>query len=96
MPVAEAVEIINRGAARVVTVSDEAILRAQAMLLRDTHNLAEPAGAAPLAALLSEREAMRGKRVAMVMSGGNADIANVRALAAVDLDQDEDPAQDQY
>ncbi len=94
VPVAEAVEIINRGAARVVTVSDAAILRAQAMLLRDTHNLAEPAGGAPLAALLSERDAMRGKRVAMVMSGGNADIANVRALAAVDLDQDQARDQD--
>ncbi len=86
VPVAEAVEIINRGAARVVTVSDEAILRAQAMLLRDTHNLAEPAGAAPLAALLSEREVNRGGRVAMIMSGGNADIENVKALIALDPD----------
>ena len=72
--------MINRQVARVVTVSDAAILEAQRLLLSLTHNLAEPAGAAALAALLSEREKMAGKTVAVILSGGNADAANLRAL----------------
>jgi threonine dehydratase len=39
----------------------------------DTHNVAEGAGAAPLAALLKERELMRGRRTGLVLSGGNVD-----------------------
>ena len=39
----------------------------------DTHNVAEGAGAAPLAALMRERGAMRGKNVALILSGGNID-----------------------
>jgi threonine dehydratase len=39
----------------------------------DTHNLAEGAGAAPLAALLKERARMQGKRVGLILSGGNID-----------------------
>ena len=86
IPVPAAVAIINAGAARIVTVSDDEILSAQAMMLSDTHNLAEPAGAAPLAAVLKERERQAGRRVGLVVSGGNADAANLRLLAALDLD----------
>jgi threonine dehydratase len=39
----------------------------------DAHQLTEGAGAAPLAALMQERERMAGKRVALVLSGGNID-----------------------
>ena len=39
----------------------------------DTHNVAEGAGAAALAALLQERTAMQGKRVGLILSGGNVD-----------------------
>ena len=81
-PVPEAVEAIGRGAARVVTVTDAAILEAQRLLLRLTHNLAEPAGAAALAALLAERRRQAGRRVAVILSGGNADDANRRQLFA--------------
>ncbi|MFP6756829.1 MAG: threonine dehydratase [Alphaproteobacteria bacterium] len=81
VPVAEAVEIVNRDAARIVTVDNDAILEAQRHLLRATHNLAEPAGAAPLAALLAERKRMIGKTVGIVISGGNADAENIRLLA---------------
>ncbi len=80
VPVAEAVEVINREVARVVTVSDAAILEAQRLLLRLTHNLAEPAGAAGLAALLHERRQMAGKNAAIILSGGNADAANLQEL----------------
>ena len=43
----------------------------------DTHNVAEGAGAAPLAALMLERSAMAGKKVGLVLTGGNADKALV-------------------
>ena len=51
----------------------DAILDAMSSYFTDTHNLAEGAGAAPLAALLQERDAMTGKRVGLVLSGGNVD-----------------------
>ena len=80
VPVDAAVAMINRHAARVVTVSDEAILAAQRLLLRLTHNLAEPAGACALAALLRERRRMAGRTAAVILSGGNADAANLRRV----------------
>ena len=41
----------------------------------DTHNVAEGAGAAPLAALLQERERMAGRKVGVILCGGNVDTA---------------------
>jgi threonine dehydratase len=73
-PDATALAIIRAGAARIVTVSDAAIADAVRAYWTDTHNLVEGAGAAPLAALLAERERMRGKRVGLVISGGNIDL----------------------
>ncbi|MDP6604292.1 MAG: threonine dehydratase [Rhodospirillales bacterium] len=83
VPDVDALRIIGAGAERVVTVTDEAILAAMAHLFTDTHNLAEGAGAAPLAALLQEKEAMAGKKIGLVLTGGNADKALFkRALEA--------------
>jgi len=48
---------------------------------QDTHNLAEGAGAAPLAALQKERARMAGKRVGLVLSGSNVDLALFVRLA---------------
>jgi threonine dehydratase len=73
-----ALDIIRKGAARVVTVSDAAIAEAVRIYWTDTHNLVEGAGAAPLAALMKEREDMRGKRVGLVVTGGNIDLALFR------------------
>jgi threonine dehydratase len=73
VPNPEALEIILRGAARIVTVSEAEIRRAMRMLFTDTHNAAEGAGAAPLAAALQERDRLAGKRVAVIQSGGNID-----------------------
>jgi len=73
-----ALEIIRDGAARIVTVTDAEIAAAVRVYWTDTHNLVEGAGAAPLAALLSECESMRGKRVGLVVSGGNIDLAVFR------------------
>jgi len=54
-----------------VLVSDDEIRSAQAQLIETTRNLVEAAGAAPLAAALRLRDQLSGKRVALVMSGGN-------------------------
>jgi threonine dehydratase len=72
-PDPEAIAIIARGAARIVRVSEDEIAEAIRVLYAATHNIAEGAGAAPLAALLKERDAMRGRRVALILSGGNID-----------------------
>lgn len=73
-----ALEIIRKGAARIVTVTDDEVAAAMRAYWRDTHNLAEGAGAAPLAALMQEGAAMRGKRVGVVLCGGNIDLALFR------------------
>jgi threonine dehydratase len=73
-----AFEIIRRGVSRIVCVSDEEIGGAIRAYWTDTHNLVEGAGAAPLAALLQERKRMAGKRVGLVVSGGNIDLALFR------------------
>jgi len=75
VPDPEALDIIRRGAARIVTVSEAEMRRAMRILFSDTHNVAEGAGAAPLAAALQERSRLAGKRVAVIQSGGNIDRA---------------------
>jgi threonine dehydratase len=72
VPVPEALEAIVDGADRIVQVSDDEVKAAVRYLYRDTHNLAEGAGAAPLAALLKD-PGRRGKRFAVILSGGNID-----------------------
>jgi threonine dehydratase len=80
VPVAEAVAAIYAGATRVVTVSEEELKAAMRALYQDTHNLAEGAGAAATAALLQERDKMSGKKVGVILSGGNMDIDLYRAV----------------
>ena len=75
VPDSDALEIIRRGAERVVTVSDSQIRAAMRHFFTDTHNVAEGAGAAPLAAAINERDVLSGKKVAVVLSGGNVDTA---------------------
>jgi threonine dehydratase len=70
-PNAEAVATLCRGAARIVEVSEDGIAEAMRTYFDDTHQIAEGAGAAPLAALLQERQRMANKNVAVVLSGGN-------------------------
>lgn len=72
-PDPSALAIIAEGADRIVRVSEAAIAAAMRALWEDTHNLAEGAGAAALAALLQERDAMLGKRVGVILSGANVD-----------------------
>ncbi|WP_191833025.1 threonine dehydratase [Pseudomonas fluorescens] len=73
MPVPEAFEIVRQHAARIVRVSDEEVAQAIRIYHEDTHNTAEGAGAAGLAALVQERERQRGRKVAVVLSGANID-----------------------
>jgi threonine dehydratase len=73
VPDPAALEIILKSAARIVTVSEAEIRRAMRILFTDTHNIAEGAGAAALAAALKERDRIAGKRIAVVQSGGNID-----------------------
>lgn len=87
VPDAAALAIIRAGAARIVTVSEAEIRRAMRILFTDTHNVAEGAGAAPLAAALQEHERLAGRRVAIVQSGGNIDRALfAEVLAEADLE----------
>jgi threonine dehydratase len=72
-PVADALATMRGKLARVIEVSDAQVADAMRALFSDTHNVAEGAGAAPLAALLTEAPAMRGQRVGIVISGGNVD-----------------------
>jgi threonine dehydratase len=72
-PDAEALEVILRGAERIVQVSDAEIGAAMRAYYEDTHQLTEGAGAAALAALLQERDRFAGKRVGLILSGGNID-----------------------
>lgn len=67
--------IIRRGAARILQLREEEIAAAIRIYFTDTHNVAEGAGAAPLAGLIRERERYAGKRVAVILSGGNIDSA---------------------
>lgn len=82
VPDPQAVEIICGGAARIVEVEEDEIAAAMRHYYTDTHNLAEPAAAAPLAALIKERERMAGKRVALVHTGSNVDLEIFRRLTA--------------
>lgn len=82
-PDGEALDIILKGADRIVQVSDTEIGAAIRAYYEDTHQLAEGAGAAALAALLQENERMKGRRVGLVLSGGNIDRSlYLRVLAA--------------
>lgn len=78
MPDADALAIIRRGAARIVTVTDAQVADAIRAYWTDTHNLAEGAGAAPLAAAMSERDRLAGRRVGLILCGGNIDLALFR------------------
>lgn len=73
VPSPEALDIILAGAARVVEVSEDEIAEAMRILFADTHNVAEGAGAAPLAALIGEKDRYAGKKAGMILSGGNVD-----------------------
>lgn len=80
VPASDALEVISKGADRIVRVTEDAIAAAMRHYYTDTHNLVEPAGAAPLAAALQERERLAGQKVGVIASGGNVDAAVFRRV----------------
>lgn len=74
VPDPAALEIIREGVSRIVTVPDHEVAEAIRVYWTDTHNLAEGAGAAALAALMREKDRAAGRRVGVVLSGGNIDL----------------------
>src|SRR5438105_931492 len=73
LPDAQALEIIRREVDDVVAVTDTEVAAAMRALFADTHNVAEGAGAASLAAALQQRERWAGRCVGVTISGGNVD-----------------------
>jgi threonine dehydratase len=74
-PSAQAIATICRGVSRWTQVSEDEMAEAMRIYFDDTHQVAEGAGAAPLAALWKDRQKMAGKRVAVVLTGGNIERA---------------------
>ncbi len=87
VPIPEAVETIIKGAEDVVKVSDEEVKHAMRVYFTHTHNVVEGAGAAPLAALLKDRESLRGTRAGVIVSGGNVDLSIFQSVIS-----EQDPA----
>ena len=72
-PNQDALEIIWAHVARIVEVTDAEIAEAMCIYYQDTHNVAEGAGAASLAAAVKEKSSLAGKRVGIILTGGNVD-----------------------
>jgi threonine dehydratase len=81
-PQPDAFAIVKAGAAHVVSVSEDEIAEAVRLYYTATHNLAEGAGAAPLAALMKEKDRYAGKRVGLILSGGNIDMPVLAQILA--------------
>ncbi|WOH79728.1 threonine dehydratase [Bradyrhizobium sp. BEA-2-5] len=84
IPDADAFALIQKGASRIVQVSDDEVGQAIRAYWTDTHNLAEGAGAAALAAALQEKNRLAGKRVGLILSGGNIDFDLFRTWIGTD------------
>ena len=84
IPDPDSFEIIRKGASHIVEVTDDEIGEAIRSYWTDTHNLAEGAGAASLAAALQEKAKLRGKRVGLILSGGNIDFELFRKWVMAD------------
>lgn len=82
VPDAAALSVILQGVERILTVSEEEIAQAMRLYFQTTHQVAEGAAAAPLAALLHEREQWHGRRVAVILTGGNVDMERYRGILA--------------
>ena len=72
-PEPQALEILRQYLARIVQVDDAEIEHAMRLLYSATHNVAEGAGAAGLAAALQERSRIAGRKTAVILSGANVD-----------------------
>jgi threonine dehydratase len=73
VPDADSFAVVLENVDHIVQVSEKEIRRAMKIYFTDTHNVAEGAGAAGLAAALKEKQSLTGQRVGLVISGGNVD-----------------------
>lgn len=73
IPEPAALELIWKGVDRIVQVTDEEVAAAMRTLFECTHNICEGAGAAAAAAAAQERSRVAGRRIALILSGGNID-----------------------
>jgi threonine dehydratase len=73
VPDEEALAIIRREVDEIVAVTDDEIAEAMRIYFSDTHNVAEGAGAAPLAAALQRRDDFAGRSIGLALTGGNVD-----------------------
>lgn len=73
IPDPDALAVVLKGADRIVRVTEDEIMEAMRIYFTDTHNVVEGAGATPLAALLQEQDRMRGRKVGLMLTGGNID-----------------------
>jgi threonine dehydratase len=69
----EALVVVLREADDIVAVTDAEVAEAMRVLFADTHNVAEGAGAAALAAAIQQRERWSGRSVGVALTGGNVD-----------------------
>ena len=69
--------IIRKYVERIVTVSEEAIIEAMRLIWERMKIIVEPSSAVPLGALLSKREEIAGKRIGIILSGGNVDLTKL-------------------
>ncbi len=69
--------IIQRKTDEIVTVSDRAIIRAMRMIWERMKIIIEPSAAVPLAAILENKVDVNGKKVGIILSGGNVDLENL-------------------
>ena len=80
VPDADAIATITAGAARIVTISEDAAADAVRTMFACTHNLPEPAGALALAGALAERDRLHGSRIGVIQTGGNIDAELLTAI----------------
>jgi len=73
IPEPEALELILQGVDRIVQVKDGEVSAAMRMMFECTHNACEGAGAAALAAATKEKTRIKGRKVAVIATGGNVD-----------------------
>ncbi|VAX38467.1 pyridoxal-phosphate dependent enzyme family protein [hydrothermal vent metagenome] len=82
-PAKMTLEIMRHVMDDALLVTDDEMRYACYHILKQTHNLVEGAGAAPLAAVLQQRERFAGKKVVCILSGGNLDLAELPAILAI-------------
>ncbi len=73
VPNPDALAIIHKGVKTILRLSEDEIAAAIRIYYSDTHNLAEGAGAAPLAGLIRQKAQLQGKKAGVILCGGNID-----------------------